>query len=354
MQDDTPLLSAVLDSSATVVAANPALVELLGPDSQDVLGSYLGSFLAPEHKGAASWEGADSQPVTWCGRRADGLPWCGKFAFFQPAPLPGQTLMTGIRRFGPVQWLDSRVHARLPRPAPGVDSVVSHDIRGALRGGSGFVSVVKRALDDPSISTLHDRLPKAAEHLAIAGRSVATADEIAEKVVNYMRWSTCLLTMQDVSLDELVLQANALSNETFAGPPADLRFGHLGRVVADPAHLRWALAEIITNARKFSDHPVTVQLGTHAAGSFCVLSVRDDGFGLDPELADDAVLPGRKLQARGDYPGVGMGLALCVMIFERHAGWCRIAPTGRDLASAAPPGATGTTVEVRLPSSSTT
>lgn len=331
------LITAVLDNDDRFVDASPEMVELLGPQPGHVTGRSMRSFLAPELAGADLSESA----TDWCGLRADGLPWCARFTTWRPARWTDQYVLAGHRRFGPIRWADDAAPVDPPRSA-GVDSVISHDIRGALRGGSGFVKVVKRAVDDPAIAGLHERLTKAGEHLDIAARSVATADETAAKVVDFLRWSVRPLLVRTLPLDQLLRQAVAQSSETFDGPAPDVRHGQLPTVTVDVELVRWALAELLTNARKFSAGPVTVDVSAQSRDRFCVISMSDDGIGIDPLLADDALLPGRKLQARGDYPGVGMGLALSQVVFERHAGWLRVDAENE----------TGATILFRLPCSS--
>lgn len=330
MTDATSALAAVLDRDHRFVDANAELVSLLGPRPDAVVGSSWSSFLAPELRGD---DLSPTGPVDWHGRRADGLPWCATLSFWSPAGLDGGSVVAGVRRFGPVGWVDQPEPTGPPRP-PGIDTVVSHDLRGALRGGSGFVTVVKRALDDPSIARLHDRLAKAGEHLAIAARSVATADETAEKVVQYLRWGQRPFAIERVALDRLVRDAAAQADATETTPPVEVTVGSLPEVLADVEHVRWAITELITNAAKFNDGSASVTFTRDPASTddgYCVVRVHDNGIGIDPQLAGDAFLFGRKLQARGDYGGVGMGLPLCELVFQRHAGWCRVAPdTGAD------------------------
>lgn len=349
-------LSALIDGDGRIVDANTGLVELLGPSASQVNGASLGSFLAPEWRSEvlsqidlAAGESSDSA-VQWCGRRSDGLPWCADFSGWRPMAWTDQVVLSGLRRFGPVAWVDEVDLEVDPRLSVGVDSVVSHDIRGALRGASGFLSVVKRVLDDPAVASLHERLAKAGDHLEIAARSTATADEIAEKVVHFMRWAKCPFAMRPAALGPLVRQAVALSHETFEAAPAEVHLGELPEVVADVEHVRWAVAEIITNSRKFSSHAVRVELTATVEDGYCTVSVSDDGPGIDPDLTDDAFLAGRQLQPRGDFTGVGMGLTLCQLVFERHAGWCRVKSRGDSARHSG--GESGTTILFRLPSSS--
>lgn len=371
----------VLDADGMVTAADDAFVELLGPDGNQLVGTLLADRMSVDQARQLAELLTDATPsaapMDWSGVRIDGLPWAASLALWRTPERGGTTgagpiIVSGRRRFGPVRWTAD------PEPEPptglastGIDGVIAHDIRGALRGGSGFVSVVARTLVEPSIARLDERLSRASEHLEIASRSLATADELTEKVVRYLRWPERVLAVEPRPLAELVADATARSRDSFDGDPAEVHLDDsLPAVLVDSEPIEWALAELITNARKFHRLPgadaesgatTTVviepagatELATRGTddplsdGRFVVVAVRDDGIGIDPALVRDAMLPGRKLQPRGDYPGVGMGLALCELVFARHAGWCRIvAPPPLD---GRPAARRGTTVVFRLP-----
>ena len=92
--------------------------------------------------------------------------------------------------------------------------------------------------------------------------------------------------------------------------------------VGDRALLSRALANVLNNAVKFSPEEGTVQCSIVQRGAHWIVSVRDEGPGIAPELQGQLFAPFQRLHDRS-HPaigGVGLGLALVHTVIHRHGG----------------------------------
>ena len=95
----------------------------------------------------------------------------------------------------------------------------------------------------------------------------------------------------------------------------------LPTVMADAAQLERVLQNLLRNAITFcSELPPVIHIGAERQGEMWVLSIRDNGIGIEPGFAERIFLIFQRLHAQHIYPGTGTGLAICKKIIERHGG----------------------------------
>jgi light-regulated signal transduction histidine kinase (bacteriophytochrome) len=100
-------------------------------------------------------------------------------------------------------------------------------------------------------------------------------------------------------------------------------------VEADSTQLNQLFQNLIANAVKFRGKlPPKIHITAAKEDPYWVFSVRDNGIGFDPDYADRIFTIFQRLHSRNDYPGTGMGLAICKRIVERHGGsiWVKSTP----------------------------
>jgi light-regulated signal transduction histidine kinase (bacteriophytochrome) len=92
-------------------------------------------------------------------------------------------------------------------------------------------------------------------------------------------------------------------------------------VQADNVQLTQVFQNLIGNALKFRGaEPPRIEVGVERQKAAWVFSVRDNGIGIDPQHSERIFAPFERLHGRHEYPGTGVGLAICKKIAERHGG----------------------------------
>ena len=115
----------------------------------------------------------------------------------------------------------------------------------------------------------------------------------------------------------------AQSNLSVAMKEKQARLSHdeLPLVAADPSQLVLLFQNLIGNAIKFHrEAPPHVHVSARDQGREWVFALKDNGIGIEPQHAERVFVIFQRLHTREEYPGTGIGLAVCKRIVERHGG----------------------------------
>jgi len=134
-----------------------------------------------------------------------------------------------------------------------------------------------------------------------------------------------------VSVDTETTLDRVLTNLRVAIEESGARIerGPLPAVLADEAQVAQVLQNLIGNAIKFrSSYAPVIEIAAEQQGEMWLFHLRDNGIGIDPQYFERIFVLFQRLHSRDDYPGTGMGLAICKRIVERHGGriWAESQP----------------------------
>ena len=102
-------------------------------------------------------------------------------------------------------------------------------------------------------------------------------------------------------------------------------------ILADDNQLAQVFQQLLSNALKFrKTEPPRIHVAAERREGRWLFAVRDNGIGIDPAYADRIFVIFQRLHKREDYPGTGIGLAICKKAVERHGGriWTDPHPEG--------------------------
>jgi len=129
----------------------------------------------------------------------------------------------------------------------------------------------------------------------------------------------------------IVASACANLRKTIQESGATVTTDPLPIVPAEESQLLQVFQNLIGNAIKFhkDDEPPHVHIGACRQGGEWLFQVRDNGIGIEPQYTDRIFLVFQRLHNRKEYPGTGIGLAICKKVVERHGGriWVESEPS---------------------------
>jgi len=211
----------------------------------------------------------------------------------------------------------------------------SHDLQEPLRMVSSYVQLIKRRYQGKLDAN-------ADEFIRYAAEGAHRMQALIQDLLAYSRVDIKPATVRPVPLNSVV--DNALANlEVLAREAgAVVTRGELPTVSGQPTLLTQAFQNLIHNAIKFRDQrPPEIKITAERRGKEWVISVADNGIGIDPAYHPRLFILFQRLHTRDRFQGSGLGLALCKKIVERHGGriWVE-SETGK-----------GSTFRVALPAS---
>jgi len=167
------------------------------------------------------------------------------------------------------------------------------------------------------------------------------AQELINDLLTYSRVGTHALELEAIDTGQVVDQVVSDLAAAIAEAKASVTRDALPIVTCDPTQLGQVFQNLIANGIKFHrpDETPRVHVSAIQEDGTWKFSIVDNGIGIAPQYQERIFALFQRLHNRADYPGTGIGLAICKKIVERHAGQIRVdSEPGR-----------GTTFVVNLP-----
>jgi PAS domain S-box-containing protein len=193
--------------------------------------------------------------------------------------------------------------------------VASHDLQEPLRMVASFTQLLAKRYSG--------RLDETADryiHYAVDGAK--RMQELIADLLAYSRVNSKELDLRQTGCEAVVLGAMRNLQVAIEESGACIDWDPLPELCVDQGQLTQVFQNLLANAIKFrrkEDCP-RIHISAVDSGVEWLISVRDNGIGIDPRHAERVFQMFQRLHTRAEYPGTGIGLAVCKKVIERHGG----------------------------------
>jgi signal transduction histidine kinase len=198
-------------------------------------------------------------------------------------------------------------------------SIISHDIKGPLNTLKGFVFLLSQQVDGMSLQEVK-------EMSARIGDSLGNLHQLLE---NLLTWSLSQLQQQTINPECFSIHALAQNIVQLYEPTATEKkitiLNKADREIeawADRNAVHTVLRNLLANSIKFSHAHTTVEVETEVRNGEVMVSVTDQGTGIDPEVVAKLFSLDKKTTGTGtaNEQGSGFGLILCQELVKKNKG----------------------------------
>ncbi|MCW8130977.1 MAG: PAS domain S-box protein [Planctomycetota bacterium] len=200
--------------------------------------------------------------------------------------------------------------------------VASHDLQEPLRAVAGCVDLLA--------AKYKGRFDEGADELI--RHTVDGASRMRQQIHDLLalsRVGTRTSPPMRLKMDQVVEGAKRALRVALEESKGEVVHGGLPDAMADLPQVQQLLQNLIANGIKFRNEKApTIRVTGEAEGEWCHYCVADNGIGIDPKYFGRLFTIFQRLHTRAEYPGTGIGLAICKKIVQRHGGriWIESAP----------------------------
>jgi PAS domain S-box-containing protein len=191
----------------------------------------------------------------------------------------------------------------------------SHDLKEPLRTVAAYLELTLAKYSGKVLDAEAEQLI----NVAVAGAQRMHA--LVEALLDYSQASEMAESkVEPVPVDRVLEDAITNLQSAIAETNASIKFGPLPVVRANALHLAQLFQNLIGNALKYrSQQPPLIVVNALEQGKRWIFTVEDNGIGIQPEYQAQIFGIFKRLHGN-EYPGTGIGLAICKKIVDRHGG----------------------------------
>lgn len=192
--------------------------------------------------------------------------------------------------------------------------VASHDLQEPLRVITGFVQLLEKRYAGQLDET-------ADRYIGFITDAVSRQQHLIRDLLSFSRVGRQAFVLKPIDANLAVQAALQSLRQMIKESDARITHDQLPVVQADEVQLSQLFQNLFSNAIKFRgrERP-EIHVSARRGTGMYTFSVQDNGIGIEPGYWEQIFVMFKRLHTRKDYPGTGIGLAICKKIVERHGG----------------------------------
>jgi light-regulated signal transduction histidine kinase (bacteriophytochrome) len=192
--------------------------------------------------------------------------------------------------------------------------IASHDLQEPLRMVSSFTQLLERRYNDQLDQDGRDFI-----HFAVDGAN--RMQRLINDLLDYSRVTTKGKPLVKLDLSSVLGQAVANLQNKINETGSIIVNDELPFAYGDEGQLVRVFQNLLDNAMKFKGvDPPRINVTAQTIGDKVQVSITDNGIGIDKIYNESVFTIFQRLQSKVEYPGTGIGLAICKRTIERHGG----------------------------------
>lgn len=340
-----PEARVIVDRTGRIVFVNRQTETWFGYRREELIGQTVEVLVPERHRGAHSGSRTSfiAQPgprpmgagLDLYARRKDGTEFPVDISLWPLDRQDGTFILEAIRDMTEQKRLQAQladehralVHARLElektvgelkRSNADLEQfayVASHDLQEPLRMVASYTQLLAKRYTGKLDAD-------ADEFIGYAVEGANRMQRLIQDLLAYSRVMKQDRAVDRVNCNELLKEVIENLQLAINESRAVVTCENLPTVMADRSQLGQVFQNLIGNAIKFRSEDLPwVHVSAERRTDEWFFSVRDNGIGIDPQYADRIFVVFNRLHNREEYPGTGIGLAICKRIIERHGGY---------------------------------
>lgn len=192
--------------------------------------------------------------------------------------------------------------------------VASHDLQEPLRTVNSFIQLFEKEVAE----TLNERTGKFLYFIKDGSHRMQT---MINDLLTYSRVNSNKDANETVDLNELLKSVNHVLSEKIATKNAVIKVEELPKIKFVPSLIERVFRNLIENGIKYNtSKKPEISASFITKNKFHEFAISDNGIGIDKKDTDKIFVIFKRLHAKSEYSGTGIGLSVCKRIINKNGG----------------------------------